>query len=124
MDKGKFGRRDRLVKEKYHDTYKEGKKRTEPSVCLSCGAVYSGGRWTWIEEPEGAVNCLCPACQRIADDFPAGQVELRGEFFEQRREQILNLISNEEKMEKVILITGATGFVGQNLVHKTIKTVA
>ena len=39
MDKGKFGRRDRLVKEKNHDTYREGKKKTEPSVCPQCGAV-------------------------------------------------------------------------------------
>ena len=100
MDKGKFGRRDRLVKDKFHDTYREGKKRAEPSVCPNCAAVYTGGRWTWSEEPEGAVKCLCPACHRIADDFPAGQVELKGEFFEQRREEILNLISNEEKMEK------------------------
>jgi thioester reductase-like protein len=35
---------------------------------------------------------------------------------------IKNNTMNEEKMEKVILITGATGFVGQNLVHKIIKT--
>ena len=100
MDKGKFGRRDRLVKEKYHDTYREGKKRTEPSVCSQCSAVFIGGRWTWNEAPEGAVTVICPACQRIADDYPAGYVELKGSFFEQRREEILNLVSNEEKLEK------------------------
>ena len=99
MDKGKFGRRDRLVKEKYHDTYKEGKKRPEPSVCSNCGAVYTGGRWTWSEAPEEAVMVLCPACQRIADNYPAGYVELKGSFFEQRRDEILNLVSNEEKLE-------------------------
>jgi len=100
MDKGKFGRRDRLVKEKYHDTYREGKKRSEPSVCSTCGALYSGGRWTWTEAPEEIVKVLCPACQRIADGYPAGYVELKGTFFEQRRDEILNLVINEEKMEK------------------------
>jgi len=100
MDKGKFGRRDRLVKEKHHDTYREDKKRSEPSVCPDCGAVFTGGRWTWIEVPEGAAKSSCPACQRIADDYPAGYVELKGPFFTQRREEILNLVSNEEKMEK------------------------
>lgn len=100
MDKGKFGRRDRLVKEKYHDTYREGKKRAEPSVCPQCGAVFAGGRWAWSDVPEGAVSAFCPACQRIADEYPAGYVELQGPFFEQRREEILNLVSNEEKMEK------------------------
>lgn len=99
MDKGKFGRRDRLVKEKHHDTYREGKKRPEPSFCPNCRAVYSGGRWTWSEVPEGAAKAVCPACQRIADDYPAGYVELKGEFFEQRYEEILNLVKNEEKLE-------------------------
>jgi hypothetical protein len=100
MDKGKFGRRDRLVKEKYHDTYREGKKRTEPALCQKCGAVFSGGRWAWIEAPEGAASSMCPACQRIADGYPAGYVELQGSFFTQQREEILNLIKNEEKLEK------------------------
>ena len=100
MDKGNYSRRDRLVKEKHHDTYKERKKRTEPTVCPECGAVFAGGRWTWNDPPEGAVRELCPACMRIADNFPAGYVEFRGDFFEQRREEIMNLVNNEEKQEK------------------------
>ena len=100
MDKGKFGRRDRLVKEKYHDTYREDKKRPEPSVCLQCSAVFVGGRWTWTEVPAGAAKTSCPACQRISDDYPAGYVELKGPFFEMRRQEILNLVNNEERLEK------------------------
>jgi len=100
MDKGKFGRRDRLVQEKQHDTYREGKKRTEPTVCSECGAVFVGGRWAWTEAPVGAVKDVCPACLRIADNFPAGFVEMKGAFFEQRRQEIMNLINNEEKQEK------------------------
>ena len=100
MDKGKFGRRDRLVKEKHHDTYRETKKRTEPTLCPECGAVFVGGRWTWSEPPVDAVKEACPACMRIADNYPAGYVEMRGDFFEQRRQEIMNLINNEEKQEK------------------------
>jgi NMD protein affecting ribosome stability and mRNA decay len=100
MDKGNYRRRDRLVQEKQHDTYKERKKRTEPTVCTACGAVFTGGRWTWAEPPEGAVKELCPACMRISDNFPAGYVEFRGEFFDQRREEVMNLVKNEEKQEK------------------------
>jgi hypothetical protein len=69
-------------------------------VCPQCGAVFAGGRWAWTESPEGAAQSVCPACQRVADDFPAGYVELQGPFFEQRRDEILNLVKNEEKQEK------------------------
>jgi len=46
MDKGQHGRRDRLLKEKRHDTYKEGKKWPEPAACTKCNSVYLEGRWT------------------------------------------------------------------------------
>ncbi len=100
MDKGRFSRRDRLVKEKHHDTYRETKKRAEPTVCPGCNAVFTGGRWTWNEPLEEAVRDVCPACMRTADNFPAGYVELKGEFFAQRRDEIMNLVHNEEKQEK------------------------
>jgi NMD protein affecting ribosome stability and mRNA decay len=100
MDKGNFGRRDRLVKEKQHDTYKQRKKRTEPTICPECKSVFIGGRWTWNDAPDDALTETCPACMRIADNYPAGYVEFKGPFFELRREEIMNLVNNEEKMEK------------------------
>lgn len=100
MDKGQYGRRDRLVQEKRHDTYKEGKKWPEPTACTECNSVYLEGRWTWYEPPVNASRLLCPACQRIAENYPAGFVELKGEFFKNHRQEMLNLINNEEKQEK------------------------
>lgn len=100
MDKGNFQRRDRLVKEKRHDTYRERKKKSEPTVCSQCNAVFTGGRWTWSDPPENAPTDSCPACLRIADNYPAGYVEFKGTFFEQRREEIMNLVKNEEKLQK------------------------
>ncbi len=101
MDKGQFGRRDRLVKEKRHDTYQEGGKLPEPTLCTGCDAVFEHGRWSWQEEaPLDAHQVVCPACQRIADNFPAGYVELHGSFLDKHRQEIMNLIRNEEKMEK------------------------
>ena len=100
MDKGQYGRRDRLVRERRHDAYKETGKWPEPTVCTDCSAVFSDGRWSWKEPPAGANRTRCPACQRIADNYPAGYVELNGPFFQKHRDEILNLIRNEEKLEK------------------------
>lgn len=100
MDKGQHGRRDRLLKEKRHDTYKEGKKWPEPTACTKCNSVYLEGRWTWYEPPVNANRVICPACQRIIDGYPAGTLTLSGDFFGIHRDEMLNLINNEEKLEK------------------------
>jgi len=100
MDKSQYSRRDRLVKERRHDTYQEKKKWPDPTVCSGCGAFFTGGRWTWKETPEGAHTTVCPACQHIADNYPSGYLTLRGPFFTQHRQEILRLIHNTEKQEK------------------------
>lgn len=101
MDKCQMGRRrDRLMQEKRHDAYEEWEKWPEPTVCTGCGALFVGGRWCWREAPAGAYTIVCPACQRIADNFPAGYVTVKGPFFGQHREELTNLIRNREKLEK------------------------
>jgi hypothetical protein len=50
---------------------------------------------------EGQVHeTICPACRRIADNYPAGYVELKGTFFQEHHEEISNLVFNEEGREK------------------------
>lgn len=101
MDKSQYGRRDRLVQENRHDTYKQQGKWPEPTICNECGSVFKDGRWSWNKLTEEANKVVCPACQRIADNYPAGYVELKGTFFQEHREELLSLICNEEKLEKV-----------------------
>ncbi len=100
MDKGTYGRRDRLIVEKEHDTYRESKKWPEGTVCTVCGAVFTDGRWSWGDAPVQANEVICPACRRIEDNYPAGFVEIQGSFFLKHREEITNLLKNEEKVEK------------------------
>ncbi|MEF3169256.1 MAG: ATPase [Deltaproteobacteria bacterium] len=100
MDKGAYGRRDRLIQEKRHDTYKEYGKWPEPTVCTVCKSLFIDGRWTWRPAPADANQTICPACQRIRDHYPAGILEIRGPFFREHRDEILNLIRNEESLEK------------------------
>ena len=100
MDKSFFGRKDRLVKERGHDAYHSRTKLPDPTVCTECGAVYMKGRWIWTDAPEGADHTTCPACRRIADRFPVGHIEMKGDFFSAHRDEILNLVQHIEQKEK------------------------
>ena len=100
MDKSSFGRKDRLVKEREHDTYHSRTKLQDPTACTECGVVYLKGRWVWSDAPESAGKTVCPACRRTADHFPAGQIEIQGGFFTGHRAEILNLVQNVEQKEK------------------------
>lgn len=104
-------RRDKLIKERVHDTYQARRKFREPTACPNCGAVFAKGRWQWAARPAGAQLRLCPACQRIRDEFPAGYVTIRGDFLTQHRDQILGLIrrqgetaSADHPLERIISI--------------------
>lgn len=94
------GRRDKMIQPERQDVYRSRGKYQEPAVCEQCSATYEGGRWSWGKAPAGAKRVVCPACRRIADRFPAGRVELSGEFFLSHRDEILNLVRNAEAAEK------------------------
>ncbi len=100
MGKSQYTRRDRLVQEKRHDTYRQSGKWPDPTVCKECGSSFQNGRWSWNKSIEGDSKVVCPACQRIADNYPAGHVEIKGTFFREHREDLVNLIDNEAKLEK------------------------
>jgi len=93
-------RRDELRDELVHDPYQALRKPAEPTRCPDCGAVFSGGRWSWGAAPEGAHEMACPACRRVHDRFPAGYVELQGEFLAGHRDEVLQLARHHEAKEK------------------------
>jgi hypothetical protein len=72
----------------------------EPTVCTECRALLRAGRWTWDAATPGAYTTICPACRRIADDLPAGYLEILGNFFRAHQEELRNLIRNIEEQEK------------------------
>lgn len=88
-------RRDKLIQERVHDTYKTWGKLPEPTACPDCSAVYHKGRWQWLPRPKNAHQHPCPACHRIRDGLPAGYVALSGTFLAQHREEILHLVRNQ-----------------------------
>lgn len=71
------------------------------ALCPQCGAIYQQGRWAWQDSPPADAQPIdCPACQRIADDQPAGTLQLSGHFLDEHRDEIRNLIHNTEAAEK------------------------
>lgn len=102
MSKGLYGRRDRLIKEKHHDTYYERRKWPSPTLCTECDALYMNGRWTWQQVTSSAelTEAICPACRRIIDNYPAGYIEIEGAFYHDHQQDILNLIYNVADQEK------------------------
>ena len=85
---------------KREDPYVATRKPAEPTVCPTCKAVFSEGRWSWQRPPAEAGAMTCPACQRIHDDFPAGYVMVKGEFIKDHRDEIIALVKSKEDREK------------------------
>lgn len=93
-------RRDHLLQEAVHDSYKTKGKLSEPTVCPDCGAVYHDGRWQWLSKPKDAHQALCPACHRTRDHFPAGFLSMAGSFFAAHEQELLQLVRHHEAREK------------------------
>jgi hypothetical protein len=88
----------------YSDPYIPDFHYPDDTVCSKCGAVYHNQHWTLDESrrnlllSSGAANeVVCPGCKKIAEHNPQGIVTLHGDYWPEHREDILNLIRNEEK---------------------------
>ncbi len=93
-------KREQLLQELVHDSYKNDRKPSEPARCPGCGASWRKGRWTWEAAEADAHAHLCPACRRLRDDFPAGYVSLAGPFLHEHLREIQGLVKHCEADEK------------------------
>lgn len=100
MVRGRYRRQDRRIEQKSKDVYLERSKIQEPSLCPNCHALYLNGRWTWEKPKTTCHESICPACRRIADNYPAGVIELGGPFYREHKDEVINLILNVEAQEK------------------------
>lgn len=87
-----------------HDTYYNKAHPKDRSYCKKCHAIYHNKHWHFNDDEFKSmqarnknVTVVCPACQKIADNFASGIVTLEGSFIKDHQEEILNLIRNEEK---------------------------
>src|SRR5688500_8911841 len=73
------------------------------TVCTGCGAVYENQHWTWngrkrdLLVAAGAANeVCCPGCRIAQTRDPQGIVTLKGDYWVAHRDDIMNLVHNEE----------------------------
>lgn len=102
---GKSGGRPQATRLEAVDRKKKEKrgprKPPEPVVCTGCKAVHHEGRWVWahVASPTGKPT-LCPACERVRDHDPAGEVRISGPFAHEHRDEILGRVRHVEEREK------------------------
>jgi len=75
-------------------------KPAESTRCPRCGATVHKGRWTWQSQTDDGAESLCPACERIVNNDPGGQVALMGPFIVKHHDELVHLIHNIEEREK------------------------
>jgi hypothetical protein len=90
-----------LIAEERHDPYKSRGKPADGTVCPDCGAAFMEGRWQWAgRQLKETHSEPCPACRRIRDRYPAGEVVMSGGFLAAHRQEILRLVGNVAEAEK------------------------
>lgn len=85
------------------DPYAMFKAPKGPAMCRTCKAVYANKRW-YLDSDEArklgdastTQKLLCPACQKMKDDYPEGIVTLKWSDLREREGEIRGLIANVE----------------------------
>ena len=85
----------------------KGKGLADVSICKDCTAVYHNKKWfldAALYEKKKKLKDLnwviCPACKKTKENVPNGVVTLKGDFLKQHKQEILNLIHNEDERSK------------------------
>lgn len=96
------------VRDFSRDPYLKALDGIGTAICQTCGIVYFRKKWFPNDsvlkgegvDLSGIAKIVCPACRREAEKDPGGIVILEGDFLKAHREEIMNLIRNEEERAK------------------------
>jgi hypothetical protein len=91
-----------FFEERAQQAYLEAAKQLlEPTVCPTCSAIYMEGRWRWGPVPISANQAVCPACERIENNDPAGYLLLGGTFFGEHFDEIVALLHEQAERKRL-----------------------
>lgn len=93
-------------KPRLKDPYLLSKAYPEPTICPVCRLVYHKKRWLKDEHLFDTVQAIahkhkCPACRKIEDHYVMGLMTVTGTFFPTVKNEIVNLVRNQEKREMI-----------------------
>ncbi|MEI6003468.1 glutamyl-tRNA amidotransferase [Paraburkholderia bengalensis] len=96
-------RRDKRFQPRTTDSYRSPVREQGGTSCRECGAVYENGRWKWSASAEHTSQLVCPACRRILEHAPAGELWLEsGEYLRTHHDEVASLLrhasADEEKL--------------------------
>ena len=71
------------------------------SYCKECGITYINKNWK-LSAPDNykKKQIICPACKKIKDNYYLGILELKGTFLKEHKEEIKNILKNEENRQR------------------------
>ena len=99
--------RDKVYRE--NDPYlpPKGKGLADVSICKDCNAVYHNKKWfldAKLYEQKKKLKdinwVICPACKKTKENVPNCVVTLKCDFLKEHKQEILNLIHNEDERSK------------------------
>jgi NMD protein affecting ribosome stability and mRNA decay len=74
----------------------------EASICAECRALYQNKRWFYDEKMAARLGSakqvrevVCPTCRKIKEQYPEGYLTLSGDFFAERKDEVVTLLTNE-----------------------------
>ncbi|ACC76040.1 BCAM0308 family protein [Paraburkholderia phymatum] len=94
-------RRDQRYQPHTTDSYRSPARVQGGTGCRECGAVYENGRWTWSANAEHTSQLVCPACRRILEHAPAGELWLEsGAYLVAHHDEVVSLLRHESANEE------------------------
>lgn len=123
-DVRKFGTSDKRGRNRTNaDPFLSQEGTKESSLCTSCNAVYHRRRWSTdvdlhqqLKSHSATRRVTCPACQKIASNYPEGIITLTGSYLWEHETEIQQILKKEENkafarnpQERIIRMTKGDG---------------
>lgn len=99
--------------EDYDDPYRS--EYPNYSYCTECGIAYIDKNWKLDVDNSLKKNpIVCPACRKIKDNYFEGILYISGNFYKNHKDEIINLIKNEEHRQRLRTALPRIGKIEEN----------